>query len=100
MTKVKATQGTLEYRQFIVLEDGTDVRVRYNQDPALYEGTDVPLYAYIATEGKGDDKREVTRYAVPYEMALRAKRASVKDMLATLKAQGLTAEEIIAKLAQ
>ncbi len=99
MTKVKAVTGTLEYRQFIVLEDGTEVRVRYNQDPALYAGTDVPLYEYKATEGKGEDKKEVTRFAVPFEQALRSKRASVKESVASMLASGLTAEEIVAKLA-
>lgn len=98
MTQVQAINGTLEYRQFIILEDGTEHRVKYNQDPSLYEGKDVPVFAYTATEGKGEDKKEVTKYAVPYDMAIRSKRASLKDALASLKAQGLTPEEIIAKL--
>lgn len=96
MSNVK---GILEYRQFIVLEDGQEVRVRYNQDPILYQGTDVPVYEYTAKEGKGEDKTEVTRYAVPFDQALRSKRASIKESVTSMLAQGLTAEEIVAKLA-
>ena len=99
MPKQKTQAGKLEYRQFILLEDGTEVRVRYNQNPALYAGTDVPLYEYTAVEGKGNARKEVTRYAVPFEQALRSKRASVKDSVASMLASGLTAEEIVAKLA-
>ena len=92
------TAGTLEYRQFIILEDGTEVRVRYNQTPELYQGTDVPLYSYTAKEGKGEDAKEVTRYAVPFEQAVRAKRSNAKETVAQMLASGLTAEEIVAKL--
>lgn len=91
-------KGQLEYRQFIITEDGTEVRVKYNQDPALYEGSEVTLYEYTATEGKGDDKKEVTKYAVQFDQAIRPKRASVKDTVTSLLAQGMTAEEIVAKL--
>jgi hypothetical protein len=97
MTKI--IKGELEYRQFIVLEDGTEVQVRYNQDASLYEGTDVQLYEYQATEGKGDDKKQVTRYAVAVADALRAKRTSVKESVASMIASGMTAEEIVNKLA-
>lgn len=95
MTKSKVISGVLEYRQFIVLEDGTDVRVRYNQNPALYEGTDVQVYSYTAKEGKGEDAKEVTRYAVPFNDAIRAKRATTRDSIASLQAQGLSADEIL-----
>lgn len=95
---IKSTPGTLEYRQFIVLEDGTEHQVRYNQKPELYTGTDVELFSYTATEGKGDDKKEVMKYAVRVEDARRAKRASVSDSVKALQAQGLSAEDIIAML--
>lgn len=98
MAKQQITKGTLEYRQFIILEDGTEVRVRYNQNPELYKGTDVPLYEYVATEGKGEDKKEVTKYAVPFDQAIRAARASRKETVEAMLAQGLTPEEIVAKL--
>lgn len=94
----KTLNGVLEYRQFIVLEDGTEVRVRYNQNPELYKGTDVPVYEYQAKEGKGDTAKTVTRYAVPFDQAIRARRASTKETIDSLLAQGLTAEEIVAKL--
>lgn len=90
--------GVLEYRQFIVLEDGKEVQVRYNQDPTLYEGTDVTLYAYTAKEGKGVDAKEVTRYAVAVEDARRAKRSTAEDKILSLVAQGLTPDQIIEKL--
>lgn len=98
MSSNKTIKGQLEYRQFIVLEDGTEVRVRYNQNPELYKGTDVQVYAYKATEGKGDNKKEVTKYAVPFEQAIRARKATTKDTIKGLMAQGLTAEEVLAKL--
>lgn len=99
MNKNNTIKGTLVYKQFITLEDGAEVQVRYNQNPELYAGTDVTLYEYTATEGKGDDRKEVTRYAVAIEDAKRAKRASVKDSVQSLLAQGFSAEEIVAKLA-
>lgn len=99
MSKLKTTAGVLEYRQFIVLDDGTEVRVRYNQNPELYKGTEVPVYEYTAKEGKGENAKEVTRYAVPFEQAIRAGRVSTKETIKSLKAQGLTAEEILAKIA-
>ena len=100
MTKaIKATTGTLVYKQFIKLEDGSEVQVRYNQDPTLYAGTDTPLYAYTATEGKGDAKKEVTKYAVPFELARRATRTSTKESVSNMLASGMTAEEIVQKLA-
>jgi len=92
-------KGSLVYKQFITLEDGNEVQVRYNQNPELYKGTDVTLYEYTATEGRGEDRKEVTRYAVAIEDAKRAKRTSVKENVQSLLAQGLTAEEIVAKLA-
>lgn len=95
----KAIKGTLVYKQFITLADGTEVQVRYNQNPDLYKGTDVQLYEYTAKEGRGDNAREVTRYAVKVEDAKRATRATVKDSVASMLAQGMTAEEIVAKLA-
>ncbi len=98
MSKQVTTNGTLEYRQFIILEDGTEVRVRYNQNPELYKGTDVPVYQYTAKEGKGEDAKEVTRYAVPFEQALRAAKAKTGDKVEAMLAQGLTAEEIVAQL--
>lgn len=100
MKKLNATNGKLEYQQFIVLEDGSSLRVRYNQNPELYAGTDVPLYSYTATEGKGEDKKEVTRYAVPFDQAIRAKKTTTKESVNNMLAQGLSAEAIVAKLAQ
>jgi hypothetical protein len=98
MSKQSITKGQLEYRQFIILEDGTEVRVRYNQNPELYKGTDVPLYEYTATEGKGEDKKEVSKYAVPFDQAIRAARVGRKESVEAMLAQGLTPEEIVAKL--
>lgn len=99
-TTNKATvQGVLEYRQFIILDDGTAIRVRYNQDPSLYINTDITLYEYKAKEGKGEDAKVVTRYAVAFEDAIRATRVSTKESIQSMMAQGLTAEEIVAKLA-
>lgn len=99
MTKnTKAQAGKLEYRQFIILEDGTEVRVRYNQNPDLYAGTEVPMYTYQAKEGSGDNAKEVTRFAVPFDQAIRGKRASTKESVQSMLASGLSAEEIVAKL--
>lgn len=98
MSKVKAIKGRLEYRQFIILEDGTEARVRYNQDPELYKGTEVPLYEYEAKEGKGEAATVVTRYAVPFDQAIRAKRASAKESIQSMMAAGLSAEDILARL--
>lgn len=96
---IKAQNGTLVYKQFIKLEDGTELQVRYNQDPSLYAGTDVPLYAYTAKETVDGVKTEVTKYAVPVELARRANRTSVKESVSNMLASGMTAEEIVAKLA-
>lgn len=90
--------GKLEYKQFIQLEDGTEVQVRYNQNPDLYTGTDVQLYSYEASEGTGTERVKVTRYAVAVNDALRAKRVSLPETVNALIAQGLTADEIVAKL--
>jgi hypothetical protein len=98
-SNIKATAGRLVYKQFIALEDGTEVQVRYNQDPTLYAGTDTPIYSYKAKETINGEKVEVEKFAVPVEYAVRAKRASVKDTVNSLLSQGLTAEEIVAKLA-
>ncbi len=98
MPKTTITKGSLEYRQFIILDDGTEVRVRYNQNPELYKGTDVPLFEYQAKEGKGENAKMVTRYAVEFGKELRATRTSVKETINTLMAQGLTADQIVAKL--
>jgi hypothetical protein len=98
MSKQVTTKGQLEYRQFIILEDGTEIRVRYNQNPELYKGTDVPLYEYEAKEGKGDNAVTVKRFAVPFEQAVRASRAKTGDKVEAMLAQGLTAEEIVAQL--
>lgn len=96
MVKSKATvQGILEYRQFIILEDGTEVRVRYNQDASLYADTDITVYEYTAKEGKGEDKKEVTRYAVAFDDAIRANRGT-SDNIEAMLAKGITADEIVA----
>ncbi len=94
----KATAGVLEYRQFIVLPDGQEFRVRYNQDPSLYAGTDVPLFSYKAKEGRGENAKVVERFAVPFEQAIRASRTTTKANIENLLKSGMTAEEIIAKL--
>lgn len=99
MAKQATVKGQLEYRQFIITEDGQEVRVRYNQNPELYKGTDVTLYEYTAKEGKGDEAKEVIRFAVEFDKAVRATRTSTKENIQSLLAQGLTAEEIVAKLA-
>lgn len=96
---IKAITGKLVYKQFIQLEDGTEVQVRYNQDPSLYTGTDTPLYQYTAKETIDGVKQEVQKYAVPVELAKRATRTSTKETISNMLAQGLTAEEIVAKLA-
>lgn len=101
MTKQNNTvQGTLVYKQFITLEDGTEVQVRYNQDKELYSGTDVTVYSYTATEGKGTERKEVTRYAVAVADAKRAARVTavaVKDNMLADIASGMTATELLAK---
>lgn len=97
--KSNTVAGTLVYKQFIQLDDGTEVQVRYNQDKELYNGTDVTVYEYKATEGKAEQRKEVTRYAVAVADAKRATRTTVKESVSSMLAQGLTAEEIVAKLA-
>jgi len=94
----KIVNGKLVYKQFIQLDDGTEVQVRYNQAPELYEGTDVTLYAYDAKASKGSTDT-VTKYAVAIEDAKRAKRASVAEQMQSLLKQGLTPEQIVAKFA-
>lgn len=92
------TSGTLVYKQFIQLADGTELQVRYNQNPDLYAGTDVKLYSYTAREGKGDSAITVTKYAVSIDDAIRAKKTTTKDTIASLKNSGLSDTEIVAKL--
>lgn len=90
----------LEYRQFIVNDEGLDIQVRYNQDIELYKGTDVTVYEYTASEGskKKGTYKEVTRYAVAIDDAIRATRTSVKqamqDRVDNLLAQGLITDEV------
>lgn len=91
-------KGKLEYRQFIILDDGSELRVRYNQDKSLYDGTDIQVYEYQAYEGSGDTRKEVTRYAVAYDQALRASKKTISDKITSLKASGLSADEILAQL--
>lgn len=115
MAKSNIIKGTLEYRQYIVLEDGTEVRVNYNQNADLYKGSDIQLYEYSADEAVKDDKGNVERdangkkimqsvphYAVPFGQAIRATRVSgakaTANTVEALLAQGLTNEEVIAKL--
>ena len=97
--------GTLEYRQFIILSDGTEIRVRYNQDKELYNDTDIQVYAYTAKESIENadgtkTKVDVTRYAVNYDDVIKSTRESAKakidNMLADI-ASGLSASEILAK---
>lgn len=98
--KSNTVAGTLVYKQFISLEDGTEVQVRYNQNPELYKGTEVTLYEYQATEGKGDDRKEVTRYAVAVADAKRAERTSTKAVMSSMLADiasGMSADAILAK---
>lgn len=97
MSKVKATNGVLVYKQFIQLEDGSEIQVRYNQKPELYEGTNVPLYAYTAKETIDGVKTEVTKYAVPFEQAKKATRTAVKDSILADVANGMSVEELLAK---
>jgi hypothetical protein len=96
---IKAVKGTLVYKQFIALEDGTEVQVRYNQKPELYAGTDTQLFEYTAKETVDGQKVEVTKYAVKVEDAVRAKRQTTKETVSNLLASGKTAEEIVAILA-
>lgn len=97
MSKLQTISGKLVYKQFIELADGTEVQVRYNQNPDLYAGTDVTVYDYIATEGKAENKKEVTKYAVAVADAIRASKTSkVDNMLADI-ASGMSAKDILAK---
>lgn len=91
--------GKLVYKQFIVLDDGSELQVRYNQDASLYAGTDTTLYQYKAFVGSGDDKKEVTRYAVSVNDAIRAKKTTQKEQVNNMLASGMTAQEIVALIA-
>jgi hypothetical protein len=98
MSKTSTIKGTLVYKQFITLDDGSEVQVRYNQDKDLYNGTDVTVYEYQASEGSGAERKQVTRYAVAVQDAIRATRTSTKESVSNMLASGLTAEQIVAKL--
>ena len=99
----KIIDGTLVYKQFIVLEDGTELQVRPKQDISKYSDY-VTIYAYGAKKGKGETAEEVTCYAVAVEDAIRAERKSSKqaisDKVSAMQAQGLTPEQILAQLLQ
>lgn len=97
MTKLQTINGQLVYKQFISLEDGTELQVRYNQNPDLYAGTGVQLYSYTASEGKGDNKKEVTKYAVAVADAIRASKTSKVDNILADIASGMSATDIAAK---
>jgi len=98
MSKAKTTvTGTLIYKQFIQLADGTELQVRYNQSKELYNDTDVQVYEYLAHEGSGTDRVEVIRYAVAVDDVLTTPRNTVDSMQAMI-AQGLSADDIQAKM--
>jgi len=97
MPKLQTINGSLVYKQFISLDDGSEVQVRYNQNPDLYAGTDVQVYGYTATEGKGDDKKEVQKYAVAVADAIRASKVSKVDNILADIASGMSATDIAAK---
>lgn len=99
----KTVHGVLVYKQFIALDDGTEIQVRPKQDINKY-GDDVTIYAYNAKKGKGKTAENITCYAVAIDDAIRAERKSTKqataDKVLAMKAQGLSPDEIIAQLLQ
>lgn len=123
--KPNNVKGQLIYMQFISIDEnikddeinnsniieyiksGSLLRVRYNQKPELYSDTGVTVYEYEAKEGKGDDAKTVTRYAVAIENAKKAPKKTMaqtkaeveqeqRDAIKSMQEQGLSDKEIIA----
>jgi len=90
--------GTVEVdsiiRELYVIDDGVKVEIKEIDNPQEYP-TDTKIYSKQLVKGK---KKGQYTYAVSVADFIPNKRVSTNDKIEMLKSQGLTAEEIIAKL--